>query len=161
MSPKAPPKDELISITQLGEIINREANTIRKWEREGVLPKKLHPRRGDRGWRYWTHAQVYGKDGIIKWMERKDMRPGRALADPAHADTHVKNLRRPKYLNKHLVKLIRTMVQNGASASEIIEEIYPHTKYASEENFESAVRGYFTKQGWVFPPSSKREQKGK
>jgi DNA-binding transcriptional MerR regulator len=73
--------DQLISITELGEIVTRKINTIRKWEREGRLPKHLIPRRGDNGRRFWTHEQVYGQRGIIKWMERNDMRPGKYISE--------------------------------------------------------------------------------
>ena len=153
--------DELIYINDLAEIINREIGTIRKWEREGKLPKHLHPRRGDRGWRCWTHGQVYGDRGIIAWMKKHDMRPGRVLSDPANADQHVRNLRRPKYLSKTLIKLAHTMAQNKASAADIVEELYPHTKYASKENLEDALRRYFTRQGWVFPPRKRKTTKKK
>jgi DNA-binding transcriptional MerR regulator len=150
MASKAP-EGELIYISQLAKIVNREIGTIRKWEREGKLPKHLLPRRGERGWRCWTHAQVYGERGIIKWMKKHDMRPGREFSDPANADDHVRHLRRPKYLNKHLILLARNMVKNKETATAIAEELYPHTRYASSENLEEALRRYFTRQGWVFP----------
>lgn len=158
MNPQKP-ADELIYISDLAVIVNREIGTIRKWESSGKLPKHLKPRRGDRGWRCWTHGQVYGERGIIKWMEKHDMRPGREFADPENADEHVRHLRRPKYLNKHLIQLARTMVKNKASATEIVQELYPHTRYASEENLENALRRYFTKQGWVFPPRDRPTQR--
>lgn len=154
--PTTPTDDEDIYINVLAQVINREIGTIRKWEREGKLPKHLIPKRGDRGWRYWTQAQVFGPRGIIAWMEKHDMRPGREFADPANADDHVRALRRPKYLNKHLIKLTRTMVKNKATAQEIIDELYPHTKYSSKENLEIALRRYFNRQGWVFPPPIKK-----
>lgn len=154
--PPTKPDDERIYINVLAEIINREIDTIRKWERVGTLPKHLLPKRGDRGWRYWTHAQVYGPRGIIAWMEKKDMRPGREFADPRNADDHVRALRRPKYLNKYLIKLTRTMVKNKATAEEIVDELYPFTKYVSKENLEVALRRYFNRQGWIFPPPTKR-----
>lgn len=152
------PKEEgegLIYISDLAEVINREIGTIRKWEREGKLPKHLLPKRGDRGWRCWTHSQVYGKRGIIEWMKKHDMRPGREFADPAHADDHVRNLRRPKFIDKKLIALARTMVKNKATVEEIISELYPHTKYTSEQNLENALRRYFTSQGWVFPKKTR------
>ena len=158
MTPKrAEDEGDLISIGELGEIINREIGTIRKWEREGKLPKRLLPRRGERGWRYWTHGQVYGKQGIIVWMEKHDMRPGRDFSDPEHADEHVRNLRRPKYMDKYLIKLVRTMAKNKVPAEEIVDELFPHTKYASKENMEAALRRYFNKQGWFFPPTSRKK----
>lgn len=156
MATRSPDGDGLIYISELARIINREINTIRKWEREGKLPAHLTPERGDRGWRCWTREQVHGKRGILAWMKKNDMRPGREFTDPANADKHVHNLRRPKYLNKHLIRLAHTMVENGASANEIVKELYPHTKYVSEENLEVALRRYFTSQGWVFPQRARR-----
>jgi hypothetical protein len=150
------PDEDLIYIPQLAEIINREQNTIRKWEREGKLPKHLVPKRGRRGWRCWTHGQVYGKRGILEWMKTHDMRPGRTLTSPDDEERHVRNLRRPKYLSKRLITNVRTMVKNKASAEEIVDEIFPHTKYASKANLETALRRYFRAQGWVFPPSKRR-----
>jgi DNA-binding transcriptional MerR regulator len=144
--------DQLISITELGEIVTRKINTIRKWEREGRLPKHLIPRRGDNGRRFWTHEQVYGQRGIIKWMERNDMRPGKYLAKPENQVRHVKALRRPKYLSKRLVILAQTMARNKATVDEILDEIYPHTpQYAARANLEIALRRYFKAQGWYFP----------
>lgn len=145
-----------IYISELAEIVNREIGTIRKWEHDGRLPKHLLPKRGERSRRYWTHKQVYGDRGIIKWMKRNDMRPGREFADPANADDHVRNLRRPKFISKHLVDLVKTMVKDNRSAKEIVEEVYPHTKYTSRENLEKALRTYFKKQEWEFPPKQSR-----
>lgn len=161
--PMTPQKqaEELIYISELAVIVNREIGTIRKWEREGKLPKHLLPRRGERGWRCWTHGQVHGERGIIKWMAKHDMRPGREFSDPANADDHVRHLRRPKYLNKHLIRLARNMVKNKATTTEIVEELYPHTRYASPENLEDALRRYFTRQGWVFPPRDKPRKRAK
>jgi DNA-binding transcriptional MerR regulator len=154
---KTPTKSkDPIAIGQLAQIVNREINTIRKWEREEKLPKLLRPKRDERGRRYWTHAQVYGPTGIIAWMKKNDMRPGNSIADAANADKHVQNLRRPKYLDKYLVKLIRTMVKNKTPIEDILDEIFPHTKYASKDNLYEALRKYFDSQGWVLP---QREQK--
>lgn len=151
MTPAKQPADALISISEVGEILNREIGTIRKWEREGKLPKHLLPQRGQRGRRYWTHAQVHGKRGLVEWMRKHEMRPGRAFSDPKNEAVHVRNLRRPKYVDDKMVVLIKTMVKNKRSAKEIVDEVFPHTKYSSKENCERALRNYFKKQGWVFP----------
>lgn len=69
-------KDEMIGIVQLGELIDRVPATIRHWEREGILPKSLMPKRDARGWRWWTPSQA---QRIKEWMVRNDMRPGKSL----------------------------------------------------------------------------------
>ena len=54
-SPSRPTTREAgrVYIDELAKIVDREMGTIRKWERT-VLPKRLHSKRGYRGWRYWT-----------------------------------------------------------------------------------------------------------
>lgn len=115
------------------------------------MPKRLHPKRGKRGWRYWTPAQVAG---IEEWMEKNDLRPGKSLANPAaDPEQHIRNLRRPKHMNKHIIKLVRAGAKNGLTAKEICADLYPHTKYEKPENMERACRRYFSDQGWYFPPA--------
>lgn len=152
--------DEPIYIKDLAQILNRKENTIRKWERTGILPKRLHPKRGIRDWRYWTHAQVYGKDGIIAWMKKRDMRPGNLLTDPSKEEEHIQKLRRPKYLNRHHINTVRIMVENGKSVDQIVKKLMKSKnppRYSSAKNLERALRGYFKQNGWPFP-SSRREK---
>jgi hypothetical protein len=158
--PSEVPEDERIYITELSRIINRQVNTIRKWERLGVLPEKLCPQRGFRNRRYWTHAQVHGRSGILKWMAKNDMRPGNALAHRDSEAQHVEHLRKPKYLPKRLLNNARQMTRHRASLEEILEEIWPQTKYASKQNLEVALRRYFKRQGWPFPPYEDNERPG-
>jgi MerR HTH family regulatory protein len=153
-------EEERIYISQLSEIVNREANTIRKWERLGLLPKRLLPRRGYRGWRYWTHEQVHGVNGILAWMDENDMRPGRYITSPEDSDKHVAALRHPKYMTKRLVRHVRTLTRKRTPLEEILDEIFPHTKYASKANLEYALRRYFNRQGWVFPPYDDNSRPG-
>lgn len=143
-----------VYIDELTGIINRQQGTIRKWERER-LPKRLLPSRGYRKWRYWTDEQIWGKNGIIAWMERNDMRPGNLVTDPAKEDEHVQNLRRPKYLNGYHLRSAKIFVEQGKSRAWIIETLWPRTKYARPENLEAALVKYFAQNGWYFPP--KRE----
>src|SRR4051812_37306601 len=89
-----------VYIDELRPIIDREMGTIRKWERT-ILPKRLHSKRGYRGWRFWTDNQVWGKNGIIEWMAKNDMRPGKLMVGPEREAEHVRNLRTPKYLDGH------------------------------------------------------------
>ena len=149
-------EEGIVYIDELAEIINREQGTIRKWERER-LPKRLHPKRGFRNWRYWTDAQVWGPSGIFAWMERNDMRPGNLVTDPDKADEHVRNLRRPKYLNGYHIRSARTFVEQGKSRAWIVETIWPRTKYARPENLEAALVKLFAANGWYFPPHVRRK----
>jgi hypothetical protein len=152
------PEDQRIYISELGKIVNREINTIRKWEYADLLPDKLLPQRGFRNRRYWTHDQVHGKNGIVEWMQKNDMRPGNALTPPSAEAKHVAHLRRPKYLSKKLIRNVRQMTRNRTELDEILDEIFPHTKYASRDNLEYALRRYFNRQGWVFPPYDDNER---
>ena len=158
--PAEVPEDERIYMTELARIIHRKPNTIRKWERLKVLPERLHPKRGFRNRRYWTHAQVHGKSGIKAWMRKNDMRPGNTLAHPESEDMHVENLRRPKFISKRMVRNARQMTRHRAPLEEILDEIWPHTKYASKQNLEVALRRYFHHQGWPWPPYENNERPG-
>ena len=54
---------EFFTLGQLAKALNREAVTIRKWEREGILPKPTHRAKGKdvRGSRrLYTRSQVVG-----------------------------------------------------------------------------------------------------
>jgi hypothetical protein len=137
-----------IYMGEFSKIINRLPNTIRKWEREGKLPKKLVARRDDDGRRYWTPIQV---EGVIAWMKRNDMRPGRTVAEPENEAEHITHLRRPKYLNGHHIRSAREMAANGKSMQQIINRIYPRTKYATPEALEKALRRVARQDGFKLP----------
>lgn len=86
-----------VFIREAGELLDRRPATIRMWEREHLLPKKLRPQRSDRGWRYWTYEQI---EQIGNWMREKDMRPGKGLPhydpDPEALHRHLEGQRRPR-----------------------------------------------------------------
>lgn len=149
-------KAEPINMTELCRIIHREAGTVRKWQSDGVLPEHLIPGRDDRNHRVWTHAQVFGPRGIIAWMERNDMRPGRLMTDPDKEDEHVENLRRPKLLNGDQIRGVRKMVENGRSREYIIKKLFPRTEYTTEAGLETALVRYFKRMGWDFPAKQRR-----
>lgn len=73
--PDAAP-EERIYIRQAAQLLNRKMGTLRKWEQHKVLPKKLMPKRGERGWRYWTPDQI---KEIREWIRETDRRPGKGL----------------------------------------------------------------------------------
>jgi hypothetical protein len=151
---KRPETRELgrVYIDELAPILDREMGTIRKWERTS-LPKRLHSRRGYRGWRYWTDRQVWGKAGIIAWMEKNDMRPGNLLTPPTKEAQHVANLRKPKKLDGYHIRSARQFADKGRSREWIIRKLFPRTRYARPENLEAALVKLFEQEGWYFPPS--------
>lgn len=69
------PKDR-VYLGELARELDRREGTIRGWEADGILPKKLLPKRDERGWRYWTKTQV---KQIREWMVRAKRIPGAGL----------------------------------------------------------------------------------
>src|SRR4249920_2580402 len=126
-----------VYIDELSPILDREMGTIRKWERTN-LPKRLHSKRGYRGWRFWTDRQVWGKNGIIEWMDKNDMRPGNLMVAPENTPQHVHNLRTPKYLDGHHIRSARYFAEQGRSREWIVKKLFPRTRYARPENLEGA-----------------------
>jgi hypothetical protein len=141
-----------VYIDELAKIVDRQMGTLRKWERFS-LPKRLLPKRGYRGWRYWTDKQVWGEKGIIEWMKENDMRPGNLVSDPSKEAQHVRNLRKPKYLDGYHIRSARRFVEQGKTRDEIIRIMYPRTRYARPQNLEKALVKLFAQEGWYFPPS--------
>jgi hypothetical protein len=148
----------IIYMRDLTKIIHRRPATIRMWEREEWLPKKLLPKRNENGWRYWTSAQV---EGIKKWMKDNDMRPGRLVADPEAEAEHINNLRKPRYLTGHQIRGIKEMVANDRSREYILRRVYPKTRYTSVERLEFALVRYFRANDWDFPSAAKKPQLSK
>lgn len=152
---EVPEDDDRIYISDLARIVNRKRGTIRKWESSGRLPKKLIPARGFRGWRCWTHQQVYGRNGIIAWMRKNDMRPGNKLSKPGNEDSHVEKLRQPKMLSGHNIMSARMMAEAGRSREHIIKNVLPRTRYY--ERVERMLEVIFEDRGWYLPPAKPRK----
>lgn len=150
--PDNPREEGRVYIDELAKLVDREMGTIRKWERL-LLPKRLHSKRGYRGWRYWSDNQIYGKDGIIAWMNKNDMRPGNLVTDPSKESEHVHALRRPKYLDGYHLRSARYFADQGRSREWIVRKLFPRTRYARPENLEAALEKVFKAEGWYFPPS--------
>lgn len=53
-----------IRVKDVEKIIDRDRNTILRWEREGLIP---HPQKDSRGWRFYTTADI----AIIKKFMQK------------------------------------------------------------------------------------------
>lgn len=66
----------LLFIGEVAERLDRVPHTIRQWERDKRLPKELHSKRDDNGWRFWTEEQV---EGLKNWLIEADVRPGKGI----------------------------------------------------------------------------------
>jgi hypothetical protein len=159
-------------IDELSVIVNRKPDTIRKWERVGMLPEHLLPKRGTRDWRYWTDKQVFGPRGILAWMKKNDIRPGAYLTAADHEEQHIANMRRPRMKPEMLEEIryyARTFKSGGRkgrhrrSRKWILSTYLPQTPYTSEANFERAIVPYFAERGWEFPPAARvqRDSRGR
>jgi len=142
---------ELLPMQEVAALCNRKADTLRKWEREGRLPKRLLPRRGENGRRHWTYNQVHGENGLLEWMEKMDMRPGPQLTDPSKQAEHIANLRRPKLLDGHHIMQARNMAEEGKSLEAILKKIFPKTRYATTGGLARALRSVAKADGWELP----------
>ena len=155
-------------IDELSPIVNRKPDTIRKWERMGMLPSYLMPKRGTRDWRYWTDKQVYGKRGILKWMKDNDIRPGAYLTTAEHEARHIQHMRRPRGMKISMLEEIRYYARTFKSGNKkgqhrrsrqwIIDKYFDQTTYTSKRNFEKAIVNYFAAQGWEFPPPTRAKR---
>ena len=67
---------QTLTIGEVSKELGRVAHTIRQWERDKRLPIELLPGRDENGWRVWSPDQV---EGLKKWIEESDLRPGKAL----------------------------------------------------------------------------------
>jgi hypothetical protein len=157
-----------IYIDELVPIVNRKPDTIRKWERSGMLPAHLHPKRGTRDWRYWTDKQVYGPRGILRWMKDNDIRPGAYLTTAAQETNHIRHMRRPRGMKLSMLEEIKYYARTFKSGNKkgkhrrsrqwIIDHYFDQTSYSSKANFEKAIVNYFAAQGWEFPPPKRTKR---
>lgn len=89
--------DIRVPIQDAAELVNRKMGTLRKWEREGVLPPDLLPQRDERNRRWWTPLQV---EQIREWIKSTDRRPGKGLPyyDPSfdQVEAQVQRMRGPR-----------------------------------------------------------------
>lgn len=53
-----------IRVKDVEKIIDRDRNTILRWEREGLVP---HPQKDSRGWRFYTEKDI---ETIQKFMHK-------------------------------------------------------------------------------------------
>lgn len=91
------PTQRRVYMRELATLLDRRSHTIRGWERDGILPKKLRPHRDEKGWRFWTESQA---TMIKEWMTVKNMQPGKGLLGYSPTTSAVQEmmsqLRRPR-----------------------------------------------------------------
>lgn len=89
--------DERLSISEVAKRLNRRPNTVRGWDREGLLPEELKSHRDDNGWRFWLESQM---PGLAQWIIDADRRPGKGLPNykptKEEAEAHVRTVRRKR-----------------------------------------------------------------
>lgn len=59
---------QYIRVKDVEKIIDRDRNTILRWEREGLIP---HPQKCSRGWRFYDEKDVEIIKGFMKKMKKK------------------------------------------------------------------------------------------
>ena len=83
-----------VGIKQAAVFLDREPGTLRKWERDNVLPGNLLPQRDDQNRRYWSQEQL---ELIKQWLVDTDRRPGKGLKhykpSPEKLAEHLRNQR--------------------------------------------------------------------
>jgi len=89
--------NDRVYISEACRLLNRTENTIRRWEREKLLPEELISSRDSRNWRYWKLDQI---NKIMNWIISNRMYPGNGLPNynpsPFDIDRHVINQRKPR-----------------------------------------------------------------
>src|SRR3954470_6186481 len=115
---------ERIFVGELANIVDRRPATVRVWCDSAMLPDTLMPKRDHRNFRYWSHEQVHGEQGILAWMRLADIRPGPQVTDndPAKITAHVHRMRKPRLLNEADIRKIRRLDGKGRSMEELVEE---------------------------------------
>ncbi|OGI17446.1 MAG: hypothetical protein A3J63_04270 [Candidatus Moranbacteria bacterium RIFCSPHIGHO2_02_FULL_40_12b] len=57
-----------IRVKDVEKLIDRDRNTILRWEREGLIP---HPRKDSRGWRFYDEKDIEVIKNFMKKMARE------------------------------------------------------------------------------------------
>jgi DNA-binding transcriptional MerR regulator len=69
-----------IRVKDVEKIIDRDRNTILRWEREGLIP---HPQKDSRGWRFYNEKDI---EVIKKYMEAVRKQYANSLNEKAHSN---------------------------------------------------------------------------
>lgn len=73
----------LYTIGELADQLDRQRQTIRKWEREGIIPAATF--RSKSGRRLYTQAQV---DAIVNTVDKFDLKQGMAIPAEFKREVH-------------------------------------------------------------------------
>lgn len=57
-----------VRVKDVEKIIDRDRNTILRWEREGKIP---HPQKDSRGWRFYTEKDLEVIQGYLQSMSAR------------------------------------------------------------------------------------------
>lgn len=87
--------EKRIRIGEASKLLHRREGTIRRWDRDNVLPENLRPSRDKLGHRYFTIDQI---DGIMVWIVKTRYFPGRGLKNydpsPTEIEKHITSQRK-------------------------------------------------------------------
>jgi DNA-binding transcriptional MerR regulator len=82
------------SISEAARLLDRSPQTLRSWDRNESMPKKLRPKRDDQGNRYWTPELI---EEIKAWIIKNNFHPGRGISyapTPERLQQHIDRIRR-------------------------------------------------------------------
>lgn len=88
------PSTKRYSISEAAKLLDRSPHTLRSWDRNGSMPKRLRPKRDGNGNRYWTDELIAE---IKTWIEANGFHPGRGIdyhPSPEQLASHIKRIRR-------------------------------------------------------------------
>lgn len=83
-----------ISISEAARLLDRSPQTLRSWDRNGSMPKKLRPKRDAQGNRYWTPELI---EEIKQWIVDNHFHPGRGISydpSPERLQQHINRIRK-------------------------------------------------------------------
>lgn len=106
-------KEERFGITEAAALLNRSPQTLRSWDRKGLMPKRLRPKRDKFGNRYWTTELI---QEIKDWIAKSGFHPGRGIAyspTPEELERHINKMRAS---NKARGKRRRRASRNGVGS---------------------------------------------
>lgn len=81
------------TISEAARLLDRSPQTLRSWDRNESMPKKLRPKRDDHGNRYWTPELIAE---IKEWIVKNNFHPGRGIdyqPSPERLQQHIERIR--------------------------------------------------------------------
>lgn len=113
-------EEQRFGITEAARLLDRSPSTLRSWDRNESMPKRLRPGRDEAGRRYWTPSLI---EEIKDWIAKTGFYPGRGIAiynpSPEQAQAHIEAIRR----SLHRSGEVETEVRLRESAHEALFEL--------------------------------------